>query len=358
MGAAQNPRQAVAELLRGKAPARPLFLPIVFSLGAQIENVPLRSYLANPTKIVSALRQIHARMGADGVSCYFDPFLEAEALGGTLEWETEDGPPRLVWPGGVAESGLPRGIRSAEDAAKSGRVPVAAEVICRMKEAVRGSALLMVGLNGPMALAGMLLGVNNAPEEEGRGKQRPYEEIAKAVEVAGAALTEIARTLLEAGANVIVMRGTKAEASPVGEPAEGEQLLETILNLVRFYEGMLLFFPSRDSASRPAKRETPSAVVPNGLVPCTELPRLYYTTGGIGFGENEIRWGLAFPPEFFAEEESEYAKIEQGLHLAAGMARHPKAGPTVVTTSGDVPAASDMKRLARIGKTLVDAGRQ
>ena len=71
-----NPRQAVKGLLQGIAPPRALFLPIVFSLGARIENLPLRNFLSNPTKISNALRQIRAHLRADGplglADWYFD----------------------------------------------------------------------------------------------------------------------------------------------------------------------------------------------------------------------------------------------------------------------------------------------
>ena len=67
-------------------PPRPLFLPIVFSLGAKVENVPLATFLGNPAKISSALRQTRGPLGTDGVACYF----AAQALNGsqdsTLIW--------------------------------------------------------------------------------------------------------------------------------------------------------------------------------------------------------------------------------------------------------------------------------
>lgn len=101
------PREIVQALLRGIAPPRPLFLPIVFSHAARVENMPLRAFLANPTKISNSLRQIRARLHSDGIACYFDPFLEAEALGATLQWDAEDRPPSLQWPEHMKRGGLP-----------------------------------------------------------------------------------------------------------------------------------------------------------------------------------------------------------------------------------------------------------
>src|SRR5438309_7397759 len=80
-----TPRQMAKGLLSGIVPSRPLFLPIVFSLGAKVENVPLGTFLGNPTKISSALRQMRTHLRSDGVACYFDPYLEVEALGATLQ---------------------------------------------------------------------------------------------------------------------------------------------------------------------------------------------------------------------------------------------------------------------------------
>src|SRR5271154_6975036 len=88
-----NPRQAVRGLLQSIAPQRPLFLPIVFSLGARIENVSLRNFLTNPTKISNALRQIRTHLRSDGITCYFDPYLEAESLGGVLDWKSDASQP-------------------------------------------------------------------------------------------------------------------------------------------------------------------------------------------------------------------------------------------------------------------------
>ena len=91
-----TPRDALKGLLQGILPARPLFLPIVFALGAKIENPPLPAYLTNPTKITNAQRQIRTRLRSDGVSCYFDPNLEAEALGATIEPARKRRPPIIA----------------------------------------------------------------------------------------------------------------------------------------------------------------------------------------------------------------------------------------------------------------------
>ena len=134
-------------------------MPIVFTLGARVENLPLRAFLSSATKISNALRQIHGPLRSDGVSCYFDPLLEAEALGGTLEWTSENESPMLRWPATMVQGQLPVGLNSPEDAIKKGRIPVALEVIRRLKMLLRDVSLLMVGVTGPLTLAARLAGL-------------------------------------------------------------------------------------------------------------------------------------------------------------------------------------------------------
>ena len=233
-----HPRQAVKGLLQGTPPPRPLFLPIVFSLGARVENVPLRTFLANPTKISNSLRQVRTHLRADGVTCYFDPFLEAEALGGVLHWASDDGPPEIRWPEPTEGGRLSGGLRSPEDAAKSGRVPVAVEVIRRLKSILRDGPLLMAGVIGPFKLAALLgrPGEGAAPG--------PIGVAPSAVEVAGAAVASIARAFLEAGADVILIDERNVPVTCGEAPAEALSHLATAVNIIRFYEALAVLLLS------------------------------------------------------------------------------------------------------------------
>ena len=200
MAESATPRQLVQALLQGTAPPQPLYLPIVFSHGARVENVALRAFLTNPTKISNSLRQIRARLHADGVMCYFDPLLEAEALGGTVQWEAEDRPPTLPVAECRAGRRMPGGLRSPEDAAKHGRVGVAVEVIRRLKSVLRDDCLLMAAVSGPFTLAAMLTQI------DGGDTLRTQDISVSALDLATAAISPIAKALLEAGAGVIFIR--------------------------------------------------------------------------------------------------------------------------------------------------------
>ena len=156
-----KPAEIVKSLLQGIAPPRPLFLPIVFAHAARLENLSLADFRKSPTKIVNALRQIRGHLRADGVTCYYDPFLEVEALGGIVEWNTQGNIPAVRWPENIAHGELPEATAMGEapkispsvgpSASQSNNpVAVAVEVIRRLKTILRDDCLLMTVVSGPL----------------------------------------------------------------------------------------------------------------------------------------------------------------------------------------------------------------
>ncbi len=317
----------VKDLLQGIAPPRPLVLPIVFSLGSRVENLPPRAFLTSPTKICNSLRQIRTRLAVDGVTCYFDPFWEVEALGAGLRWSNDQQPPSVCWPDAARKGELPPGLRSPEDAVKAGRVPVVAEVIRRLTSLLRDDALLMVGVSGPFTLAAQLLQV--AEQEIGDADELP----SSALEVAAAVLALLASTLLEAGAQVIFIR---EDFLPRLSPESCENwgnLLSPTFNIIRFFGALpvlLLTSPSAVAQNFPvlAARDWEGILCP--AVDSLFLP--------FPPAVENTKFGVALPSSSFSSEgdDNELAGRIAGLH------------PAIVTTAGDVPASTDVKRLAAI----------
>src|SRR5271170_5667224 len=240
-----NPRQAVRGLLQSIAPQRPLFLPIVFSLGARIENVSLRNFLTNPTKISNALRQIRTHLRSDGITCYFDPHLEAEALGGVLDWKSDASQRSLRWPEPSHDGELPEGLCDPDETAKRGRVPIAVEVIRRLKPLVRDDFLLVAGVTGPLTLAAQLAQIDTS--ESARKQSPPDSALSLAAEVTPL----VARALVEAGANVILIREELLPPS-AADLADWASRLASTINIVRFYEALpvLLLGPQHFAAGK------------------------------------------------------------------------------------------------------------
>lgn len=324
-----TPHETLRLLLQGTNPPTPLFLPLVFSLGAKIENVPLRAYLSNPTKITNAVRQIRARLRSDGIACYCDPHLEAEALGATLEWSEDNQAATPHWP---------QTLRSPEEAAKHPRVSVAAEVIQRLKSLLREEPLLLAGVSGPLTLAAQIT------RQTGREPLHHDDPADVAVELAAATITQIATKLVEAGANVIFIR---EEILPTLTPQTAEAwaaALAPAINIIRFYEAL----PVLQITNAQAFAENSAAIFQQkwDCTVCPTLPSPPNATFLHSPGHNAPPVGIALPAAFQSDESSAQ-NFRQSLHTIIN-----DVHPALITTAQDVPAATDVKQLSKLWEEI------
>ncbi len=221
MGPSSTARKAIKAWLQGETPSRPLLMPFVFSLAAKLESLPRREFLSNPTKICNGLRQIHTYLHLDGVCCYYDPFLEAEALGCHLEWNGDEA--RLPRPSHKQEVVLSN-LGSPDTIPANGRLPIACEVFRRLKVMLANGPALMARVTGPHTLAAQLFhDPTDAPDR-----------IASCAEAG----MVVARSLLEAGADAVFISEASLPEMTLSECETYTHFLEPIVNVVRFYGAM------------------------------------------------------------------------------------------------------------------------
>jgi uroporphyrinogen-III decarboxylase len=314
-------------LLQGNPQPRPLIVPIVFALGAKIENLSFRAYLDNPTKISNALRQIRTQLRTDGVSCYFDPLLEAEALGGAPEWDEANQTCKIRWPEPAQKGDLPTHLHSPEEAANSSRVRAAVEVIRRLNSLVRDEPLLMAGVSGPFTLAARLAGIDLGAM---RQEQEPSES---ALEVAAAAITKIASAFVDAGANLIFIQERTLPFLSSHKCQNWASLLTPLFNIVRFYEALPVLHISGESAT--AENVEVMLQQPWDAVLCSASEEFIARARG---RDENLMFGCSVPLEALEASESSAAR---SLELSG-------IKPTLVTTEGDVPVTADLKRLMSV----------
>ena len=148
------PIPIVKALIQGQPPARRLFVPLIFALAAKLENILLPNFVSNPTKIANSLVALYQRLRPDGVTCYFDLFIVAQALGCKLDWST--GTPVMERPS--RETALKMLRHVPGEVRQQGRLPVALEVVHRLQGTLRNGPALVVGLPGPLRVAQQLFG--------------------------------------------------------------------------------------------------------------------------------------------------------------------------------------------------------
>ena len=330
-----TPRQMVKGVLNGIVQPRPLFLPIVFSLGAKVENVPLGSFLGNPTKISSSLRQMRMHLRADGVACYFDPYLEVEALGAKLQRISDHQAPTIHWPDSVRMGELPEGLRSPEEAPHSGRVPVAVEVIRRMNALPNREFLLMAGVTGPLTLAAQLTELERKNNFHGDYLSEAAQELAASV------ATQMATTFLEAGADTIIIQEEIVPALSMEGYDAWANLLAPTINVIRFYEALPLLHLSCDRFAREnwelICRQHWDCVM---CAPADVLASLRRDGSPAIAG---VPFGIALPLDAFQPAAEYDNSSSQDIQTWISYLR-----PSTITTAGDVPVATDMKHLTKV----------
>lgn len=334
MDARLTPRQVAKGLLNGNLPLRPLLLPIVFSLGAKVENVPLSAFVNNPTKIVSALRQMQNHLQADGVTCNFDPYLEVEALGAILERKSEDRPPVIHWQTSTKDGRVPDGLRSAEEAVQNGRIPVAAEVIRRMNSLANRDFLLTANVSGPITLARRI--TQTEPE---RGLDAA-DLSAEALEVAASVVTKTVTSFLEAGADVVVIHEQAPNAITGKVCEEWTNLLSSAINVTRFYEAL----PVVQLADSNAVLKNWDTVLsqPLDCVLCGPASELSRRPEGAS-ATPLIPRGLTLPLNVFGPDKTGAEDLLSGLSREVAQSR-----PAIITTACDVPLTTDLKHLRKV----------
>ena len=330
-------RQIAKDLLQGTAPPRPLYLPIVFSLGARIENMPLRSFLTNPTKITNSLRQIRGRVKSDGITCYYDRFLEAQALGGDVEWESGDQQRGVRWPGPAVNGEVPVGLRSPEDSAKSSSVITATEVIRRLKSLMRDDSLLTACLTGPFTLGALL---SNADAD---GELRADDVQSFAVAFSAAVIARIASAFAEAGANVIFIREDALPSTEVF--SDWNSSLSSTVNIIRFYEALPILLVTDPGAANANRSEMFSQIRDCITCPANDGGQPARLSAGAE-KENPAR-GVALALELFNSQEFPAEASDGALRCMIS-----NGNPAVITTAGDVAATVDVKRLNKIWEFL------
>jgi hypothetical protein len=330
-----TPRQMAKRLLDGVPPSRPLFLPIVFSLGARVENVPLGTFLSNPTKIASSLRQMRSHLRADGVACYFDPCLEVEALGATLQSIAEDQPPRLHWPQSALRGELPAGLRSPEEAVQGGRIPVAVEVIRRMNSLANRDFLLMAGATGPLTLAAQIAGLDRREMERGARLSVAVQEFAASV------LTEVTTAFLQAGADLVVIQEEILPAHSAESYDSWVNLLAPTINVIRFYEAL----PVVQLTDAQGVLDNWTTIFQQEWDCVVSLPAaamtLRHREGSLETSTAML--GISLPLEAFRPDGSGSKEVLTFQPPVIPECRH-----SIITTAGDIPATADMKHLLRI----------
>jgi hypothetical protein len=223
---------------------------------------------------------------------------------------------------------------------KAGRVPIAVEVIARLKPLVRGQSLLMAGVTGPFTLAALL---TQTKDTNGNLDRAPD---AATLDLAGEVTAAVARAFVEAGADAIFIREHVLPLLTAETAAQWATRLATTINIIRFYEALpVLLLTCRDAT---AANSSLIAAQKWDCVLCAETHSMSPGKFGSFAPLGPSRLGVALPPSIFESD----ALISEGV-AGPDSAEILDLHPAVITTAGDLSANADLKRLNELGCHLL-----
>ena len=316
MNGPPTPRRVIKSILRGEPPQRPLLMPIMFGLGARIQNLPFRDFCGSPTKIAAALRQISNVYRMDGAACYFDPLLEAEVLGCKLSWNADSSH------GSLASAPPVDALPALDAIGQNPRVRLVCDVVKRSKVMLPAEPALMVRVTGPLTLAAQLSGATENPADSAL------------LEFAAQLAERIAREYVEAGADSVFLVEEQLPTSPLAWQ-QLSSLLEPVVNMIRFYEALPVLLLTSALTAESAK-----AMLTQHwdclLCPSADPVEILEIRGS----EKTLK-GRALPPAFFEEDPAVIDAL-----IRSTRARGASGTPLLLTSSADIPPSADPRKLA------------
>lgn len=275
------PKERVQRFFRGLGVDRPPFIPLVYTLAAELAQVPAREMATNPTKLANALSACQKLFGFDAVTAVFDLTLEAEALGGRVEWP-EGGGPYLVT--GEVED---RPVLPSQ-ALATGRLGVAVEAVKRLAATPGRQAAVVAVVTGPVTLS-VYLGGQDFLADCLKGKV-----VAERIwRLCQEMVTVRVRHLGEMQVDAVMVCEPEIGQMPVEFLPQAVSALTPIWNTVRFYDRPAILYtkPNGNTVEHLMKilPQGPagliwSAVARDTLPLVAEMAAKYNTYLGLGLG--------------------------------------------------------------------------
>ncbi|HEY93612.1 MAG TPA: hypothetical protein G4O15_01580 [Dehalococcoidia bacterium] len=225
---AQNSRELVTNLFKGKASERPPFCPWVCSFAAKLEQVQVKSMLSDPGILSRALSNAHKLFGYDTLLNHFDPSLEAEALGCEIKWQEDSWPPVVT--GHPLEDMTEFYDLETEGIEKKGRIPIVIEATKRLILTKKKEVPIAAMITGPLTLAKHLKG-----DAFSRQLESEDEEALDLVEDTGSICLKLCRAYCELGVDIIVIAENMQDLVIPNVSSVLASPLKSIFNVSRFY---------------------------------------------------------------------------------------------------------------------------
>lgn len=298
-----------------------LFIPLIFSFGAALEDLALDDFLNDPTKISNTMRLIQNHFQGDGAVSYADHTLLARSLG--CNCRLEEYPPAVEplaeWPADFDQriQGLTQSVGV-----------VAALEATRRLNVLLPDAILVGMIAGPVKLLAQLT------DESGEGLLQRPERLASA----GRAALTLAKAMGEAGIDILIVLDEQIPSLSDQGVKMVSRSYTPIWNTAKFYDVSPLLMIENFSLEDSIRF---TSTIDCAIASIDAIPLM----------KRGKKLSFSLPVSVL---EADPKEIETTLSATGIFNDLPSAKLFLVTTQGEIPPQIDKERMIRGVQTIRD----
>jgi uroporphyrinogen-III decarboxylase len=222
------------------------FVPWIFTHAARLEQIPVKRMFTDATQYVKCLQNARKLYGYDVITGSFDPSLEMEIGGCSVNW---GGDYEIPAAGPLQNFNFGElGNVNVEEAAKTGRFGTVIESLRRINMVSGPDLALAAVVSGPLTLATGLTGRDIVKDFI----ERP-EEAMSTIDDAAAFLLKIVKVYCQLQLDIIAIADRLMASIPEVHLAWLRSTLSPTINTVRFYDAFSVLLPGESSPDNIAK---------------------------------------------------------------------------------------------------------
>ncbi len=263
--------------------SRPIFVPFIYGLAAQIEQILLRDMVYDPTYYANSLESAYKLFKYDGITNVFDDTIEAEAFGCEVEWEQDCISPKLSKRTIFNEDGL-------SDLAENERISVLLETTHRI-ETIVGKEVAIIGvIAGPLSIIENIIGDFGNHQEDNQ-------RIQKTIPIIANLITKLTKRFCELRIDAVFIREDMAGVKFFNRVKLVMEAYATLFNIIRYYNCYPVIIV-KDFSELKDVQNICNLLKPSGVI-----------LSGFSFAEKDLE---------YLKQLSESLKISIGLALPFG----------------------------------------
>lgn len=233
-------KKLVRGIFESAALPRLPFVPWMFTHAPRLEQIPVRRMFDDPTQYVRCLQNTRKLYGYDAIISSFDPSLEMEICGCTVDWRGDYEAP-TIRPKPDFDFGSLKDV-NVENAGKTGRFGTVVESLRRINMVSGSNVALAAVVNGPLTVTASLTG-----REPIKDLIEKPEQTMKTIESTAAFLLKVVQIYCQLQLDIVLIADRLMATFPKEYLSWLQSTLSPIVNTVRFYNAFSVLLPGESS---------------------------------------------------------------------------------------------------------------